>query len=296
MTVTASDSNTDTDTIARPKRNRFSVEMDGNLLPMEREDSQSATSIKEEEIETASFDVESVESEVAYESKKGPPMNLPPGLELLPVAKSKQPVKKMVKEEIEKEVGRSKSRRGRSLTRRSTTLRKSLDSSAEPSPCQRTPTKAPKLAHISPSKTPVKSLLTDVSSTTEILTTPVKEREIGISDTPSRRSRRDGSNRSLELVQGNLGNQTFTCKVGIFSCLYQCMILEKLMIRLSAAPRGKFSTCTTTGNTTTRHIVTPHLSISCWSRMRRAWSMLSLTSTSMSSDVDYPLVDNSSLG
>ena len=61
VTVTASDSNTDTDTVARPKRNRFSVEMDVNQLPMKREDSQRA-SIKEEEIETESFDIESVGS------------------------------------------------------------------------------------------------------------------------------------------------------------------------------------------------------------------------------------------
>ena len=192
---------------------------------MEREDSQSATRIKEEEIETESLEIESVECrpKVIHESKKGLPRNLPPGLELLPVAKSKEPVKKVVKEEIEtvkvKEVAKSNSRRGRSPTRRSTASRKPLISSAEPSPHQRTPTKASKLAHTSPSKTPVKSLLADVSNTMEILKTPRKESETSITDgTPSRRSRRDGSNRSLELVQGNLGNQSLTCKVELSLC------------------------------------------------------------------------------
>ena len=190
---------------------------------MEREDSQSATRIKEEEIETESLDIEPVESrsKVVHESKKGLPRNLPPGLELLPVAKSKEPVKKVVKEENEKvkEVAKSNSRRGRSPTRRSTASRKPLISSAEPSPHQRTPTKASKLAHTSPSKTPVKSLLADVSNTMEILKTPQKESEAGMTDgTPSRRSRRDGSNRSLELVQGNLGNQSLTCKVELSLC------------------------------------------------------------------------------
>ena len=185
---------------------------------MEREDSQSVSSIKEEEIETESFNIEPVEpcskvDELANESRKALPRDLPPGLELLPVAKSKEPVKKVVKKEIESEKARSNSRRGRSPTRRSTASRKPLNSSAEPSPHQRTPTKASKLANTSPSKTPVKSLLADVSNTMETLKTPLKERETDIMDTPTRKSRRDGSNRSLELVQGNLGNQTFTCKV-----------------------------------------------------------------------------------
>ena len=196
--------------------------MDGN----QREDSQSVSSIKEEEIETESLDIEPVEchskvDEPSHGIKKALPRDLPPGLQLLPVVKSKEAVKKVVKEEIEtekvKEVARSSSRRGRSpTTRRSTASRKPLDSSAEPSPHQRTPTKASKLAHTSPSKTPVKSLLADVSNTLETLKTPLKESEgDNTVDTPSRRSRRDGSNRSLELVQGNLGNQILTCKVGL---------------------------------------------------------------------------------
>ena len=196
--------------------------MDGN----QREDSQSVSSIKEEEIESESLDIEPVEclskvDEPAHGSMKALPRDLPPGLQLLPVVKSKEPVKKVVKEEIEtekvKEVARSSSRRGRSpTTRRSTASRKPLDSSAEPSPHQRTPTKASKSAHTSPSKTPVKSLLADVSNTLETLKTPLKESEgDNTVDTPSRRSRRDGSNRSLELVQGNLGNQILTCKVGL---------------------------------------------------------------------------------
>ena len=208
--------------------------MDGNQLPMEREDSQSATRIKEEEIETESLEIESIEcrQKVVHDSKKGLPRNLPPGLELLPVAKSKEPVKKVVKEEIEtvkvKEVAKSTSRRGRSPTRRSTASRKPLISSAEPSPHQRTPTKASKLTRTSPSKTPVKSLLADVSNTMEILKTPQKESEAGITDTPSRRSRRDGSNRSLELVQGNLGNQSLTCKVEFSLFLIDWFLLSYL--------------------------------------------------------------------
>ena len=196
--------------------------MDGN----QREDSQSVSSIKEEEIESESLDIKSVEchskvDEPAHGSMKALPRDLPPGLQLLPVVKSKESVKKVVKEEIEtekvKEVVRSCSRKGRSpTTRRSTASRKPLNSSAEPSPHQRTPTKASKLAHTSPSKTPVKLLLADVSNTLETLKTPLKESEgDNTVDTPSRRSRRDGSNRSLELVQGNLGNQILTCKVGL---------------------------------------------------------------------------------
>ena len=184
------------------------------------------SSIKEEEIESESLYIESVEchskvDEPSHGSMKALPRDLPPGLQLLPVVKSKETVKKVVKEEIEtekvKEVARSSSRRGRSpTTRRSTASRKPLGSSAEPSPHQRTPTKASKLAHTSPSKTPVKSLLADVSNTLETLKTPLKESEgDNTVDTPSRRSRRDGSNRSLELVQGNLGNQILTCKVGL---------------------------------------------------------------------------------
>ena len=202
---------------------------------MEREDSQDATSVKEEGIETKSVGMELSEccSKVAHESKKGLPTNLPPGLELLPVVKSKESVKKVIKEENEtvnmKEVSKSNSRRGRSPTRRSTASRKPLGSSAEPSPHQRTPTKVSKSAHISPSKTPVKSLLTDVSNTVEILKTPLKESEPGIMDTPSRRSRRDGSNRSLELVQGNLGNQTFTCKVALSLFLTPLFVLSSIL-------------------------------------------------------------------
>ena len=49
--VTASDSNTDTESLVKPKRNRFSVEMDGNQSPWEREDSLSGRRVKEEEKE-----------------------------------------------------------------------------------------------------------------------------------------------------------------------------------------------------------------------------------------------------
>ena len=196
------------------------------------------SSIKEEEIE--SLDIEPVECfskvlEPVHGSKKALPRDLPPGLQLLPVSKPKEPVKKVVKEEIEtekvKEAVRSSSRRGRSPTRRSTALRKPFNSSAEPSPHQRTPSKASKLAHSSPSKTPVKSLLADVSNTLETLKTPVKESEgENQVDTPSRRSRRDGSNRSLELVQGNLGNQILTCKVNLYLlCYFMYTFFEPLV-------------------------------------------------------------------
>ena len=92
----------------KPKRNRFSVEMDANQSPWEREDSLSGGRVKEEERESNHLELQQ------------------------PVVKKElKEVKRSIKE---KEVSRSNSRRGRSPTRRSTALRMSLDSSTEPSP------------------------------------------------------------------------------------------------------------------------------------------------------------------
>ena len=120
---------------------------------------------------------------------------------------------------------KSNSRRSRSPTRRNTASRKkSISSSTEQSPHLRNPTKASK--HISPIKTPVafvESLMADVSNFIETPKTPQKGSVSNTADTPSRRSKRDGSGRSLELVQGNLGNQILTCKVCMPPILYWCV-------------------------------------------------------------------------
>ena len=172
-TVTASDSNTDTESLVKPKRNRFSVEMDGNQSPWEREDPLRGGGVKEGERESNHF-----------ESKQSLPCDLPV------VKKELKEAKGSIKE---KEESRSNSRRGRSPARRSTALRTSLDSSTDPSPLRRIPIKSSR-------SSPVKSQLADVSTTMDsvVMKCPQNEDSINLPETPSRRTRRDGSNRSLE--------------------------------------------------------------------------------------------------
>jgi len=167
-TVTASDSNTDTESLVKPKRNRFSVEMDGNQSPWEREDSLSGGRVKEGEKESNHF-----------ESKQSLPCDLPV------VKKELKEAKGSIKE---KEESRSNSRRGRSPTRRSTAVRMSLDSSTEPSPLRRTPIKSSRTS-------PVKSHLADVSTTVDsvVMKSPQNEDSINLPETPSRRTRTQSS-------------------------------------------------------------------------------------------------------